>query len=173
MKCHLQIHVWILRIVNYERTSKTVAILRSYEEYSSVQCEASENIWVYTQMRMIPICSCLIRDMEIMEKWIPRQDGALRHEGGPICPTRTVLKNPVPMLTIMVSISVLSGCRGAYVRCSYLSSSSRLIMSWWRWVENDLPDSNLKFKILWIRSTNFVAFDQWPWEWSTVLCSTS
>ena len=47
---------------------------------------------------MVPKCSCLIRNSEIIQKGISRSDRALGDTNRAICPITSFLENPMPML---------------------------------------------------------------------------
>lgn len=50
-------------------------------------------------MRMIPVGSCLVWNMKIVEERISRLDGALGYESRSVCPIcSTVLENAMPVL---------------------------------------------------------------------------
>jgi succinyl-CoA synthetase beta subunit len=75
----IQACVRILRIINNDRATKTIAILGGI-------------------MRVVPVASSLVADIKVVQEGMAWGDGALVHEGGTIGPSSSMLEEAVPVL---------------------------------------------------------------------------
>jgi len=78
-------HVWIVRVIQNESTSKSVAVLSSCEIVSTERWKGVEAPRL-TKMRVIPESTSLVSRMEIVEKRVIRSDGTLCYERCAVSP---------------------------------------------------------------------------------------
>jgi hypothetical protein len=69
----------VFRIVDHNGSSKSIAVLGGV-------------------VRVVPVASGLIADIEVVQEGVARNDRALVHEGGAVSPSGSCLEESVPML---------------------------------------------------------------------------